>query len=153
MFSMLRVYLLVLLSGLAPLTLAAECRVHDPELQGVYQGTCNRQGWAEGRGMAESETARYEGEFRAGKKEGVGVKTWKQSGDEYRGSFRDDFRHGWGRYVWGAGSKWPGEGFEGEFVRDRRHGYGVYFWPNGDKFQGRWRKDVQLGDSFMNLPK
>ncbi|MGQ5524437.1 hypothetical protein ACUHMQ_14415 [Chitinimonas sp. PSY-7] len=132
---------------------AAECKVYDPELQGIYSGSCNREGLAEGRGIAESDAARYEGEFRAGRKHGVGVKTWKASGDEYRGGFYDDYRQGWGRYLWGTKSQWPGEAFEGEFVKDKRHGYGAYFWPNGDKFQGKWQDDVRYGQSIMEMPR
>ncbi|PHV12886.1 hypothetical protein [Chitinimonas sp. BJB300] len=150
---MFRYLLLPTLIAVCITTLAAECKIHDLELQGTYTGGCNRDGWAEGYGVTESDIARYEGEFHAGRKHGLGVKTWAASGDEYRGHFDSDFRQGWGRYVWGPMSKWPNEVFEGEFVQDKRQGYGAYFWPSGDKFQGQWKDDMRYGKRQMEMQR
>lgn len=134
---------------LAPLvTLGAECRVIDPELQGSYEGGC-RNGLADGYGTARGE-AEYEGAFRKGHKHGQGVKTWSW-GDRYEGGFRDDRRHGKGVYVWGAGSPWAGERYEGDYVADQREGQGAYYWPNGDRFEGQWKADLRYGQSAMEI--
>jgi len=120
---------------------AQECRVHDPELQGSYVGAC-RDGLAEGRGSA-SGIAHYEGEFRAGRKHGKGVKAWA-NGDRYEGGFVEDRKQGEGVYVFGRGP-WTGERYEGAYLNDRRHGRGVYRWPSGDVYSGPWDNDRMAG--------
>ena len=84
-------------------SLAADCRVLDPELQGAYEGGC-RKGLAHGEGVATG-SAEYRGEFRNGMKHGTGVKTWAW-GDRYEGGFVNDRKSGKGMYTWGAGSPW-----------------------------------------------
>jgi hypothetical protein len=129
----------LLLAGVAH---AQGCKVVDPELQAYYAGPCVN-GLAEGRGIAEG-TAHYEGKFRAGKKEGRGVKTWP-NGDRYEGDFADDRKDGRGVYVFGRGP-WAGERYEGEFSNDRRHGTGTYRWANGDVYTGPWENDAFTGE-------
>ena len=123
----------------------AACRVMDPELQGEYAGSC-LDGLAQGQGVA-SGTARYTGAFAAGRKHGVGAKTWP-SGDRYDGEFAGDLKHGHGVYVWGKGSQWAGQRYSGRFASDRRHGAGVYEWPDGRQLAGQWQDDRPL----MALP-
>ena len=118
-----------------------QCRVLDVELQESYAGPCVG-GLAEGLGEARG-TARYEGEFRAGKKHGRGVKTWP-NGDRYEGDFVEDRKEGAGTYTWGRGP-WAGERYEGEYADDRRHGRGTYRWPTGDVYTGPWDKDLIAG--------
>jgi hypothetical protein len=121
----------------------ANCKVHDPELQGTYGGGCN-DGLADGQGEARG-TAIYRGEFRAGRKHGKGAKSWPATGDRYEGDFFDDRKHGSGTYTWGARSAFPGEKYSGEWLADRRHGKGVYEWPNGDRYSGPWQNDNIAG--------
>jgi hypothetical protein len=126
----------------APGALAGEeCKPLDPELQGAYAGPC-KDGLAEGYGVA-SGIAEYRGEFKAGKKDGRGAKTWP-NGDRYEGEFAEDFKHGTGRYVWGRGI-WQGESYEGAYRFDRRHGFGVYRWASGDVYDGPWESDIATG--------
>jgi hypothetical protein len=120
---------------------AQECKVLDPELQGLYVGPC-KEGLAEGTGHAQG-TAEYQGEFRAGKKHGKGVKTWP-NGDRYEGEFADDRRDGRGKYVWGRGP-WAGESYEGDYLADKRHGEGTYRFASGDVYKGPWADDVITG--------
>jgi hypothetical protein len=122
---------------LAQPALAQECRVLDPQLQGSYRGPCVN-GLAEGKGVA-SGAATYEGEFKAGVKQGRGVKTWP-NGDRYEGEFADDRMHGEGGYTWGRGP-WQGQRYEGSYVADKREGAGVYRWPDGDVYKGPWKAD------------
>lgn len=118
--------------------IAADCRVLDPELQGAYTGPCI-DGLAQGKGEAKG-SARYVGEFGAGRKHGAGVKEWP-NGDRYEGRFADDLKHGYGVYAWGPRSQWAGQRYSGSYVKDRRHGAGVYTWPDGRELAGQWQED------------
>lgn len=118
------------------------CKVMDPELQGSYAGGC-KDGLAEGHGTA-SGIARYEGDFKAGRKDGKGIKTWP-SGDRYEGDFVADRKQGRGTYTWGRNSAWAGQKYSGDYVADQRHGNGTYEWPGGDRYSGPWENDVMTG--------
>jgi hypothetical protein len=118
------------------------CRVLDPELAGIYQGGC-KDGLAEGYGEAKA-AAEYRGDFRAGRKQGKGVKTWP-SGDRYEGEFVEDRKEGVGKYTWSARGPSAGESYSGAYVNDRRHGYGLYEWPSGDRYAGPWANDAITG--------
>jgi hypothetical protein len=121
--------------------LAQECAVLDAELRGSYAGPC-KDGLAEGVGHAQG-TAEYRGEFRAGRKQGKGVKTWP-NGDRYEGEFADDRREGQGKYTWGRGP-WQGESYEGGYLADKRHGEGTYRFSSGDVYKGPWADDRITG--------
>ena len=129
---------------------AASCKVIDPELQGTYTGPCDNKGFAYGTGSA-SGTAKYDGEFRNGKKQGFGKKQWPKTGDTYVGEFDDDYRHGYGTYSWGKLSPYAGQQYIGDYVKDFREGFGTYHWPNGDKFTGNWKRDIRYGMSYMEI--
>lgn len=124
-------------------TSAYACRVLDPELQGRYEGGCSADGLAEGRGVAVG-VATYEGEFRAGRKHGKGIKSWSD-GERYEGDFVDDAKQGVGTYVWGRETPWAGERYIGQYRADMRHGHGVYEWTNGDRYEGPWADDRMTG--------
>ncbi|MGA8005286.1 MAG: hypothetical protein WCA17_04240 [Burkholderiales bacterium] len=117
------------------------CRVIDPELQGGYAGPC-ANGLAEGEGYATG-IATYRGHFKAGRKDGEGVKSWP-NGDRYEGGFVDDHKQGHGIYTWGRGP-WKGERYDGEFANDRRNGQGTYRYADGDVYSGPWKDDVPVG--------
>jgi len=126
---------------LAGFVQAQDCRVLDPELQASYAGPC-ASGLAEGSGSAAG-IAQYQGEFKAGRKHGQGVKTWP-NGDRYEGEFVEDRKEGTGTYAFGRGP-WLGERYEGRFLDDRRHGFGVYRWASGDVYSGPWERDIAIG--------
>ena len=136
------VYVPVLvLLALASAVAHAQCRVLDPELQGSYSGPCVN-GLAEGHGVARG-SAEYEGDFKAGMKDGKGVKTWP-NGDRYEGGFVADRRQGHGVYTWGRGP-WQGERYDGEYANDERNGFGRYRYSSGDVYSGPWKNDVATG--------
>jgi len=120
----------------------SKCLVLDPELRDSYAGGC-KDGKAEGPGTAKG-SAVYVGEFREGKKQGRGVKTWPW-GDRYDGDFMNDAKHGMGRYTWGARSAFAGDRYEGGFANDKRNGYGAYVWASGDAYAGPWKDDAVAG--------
>jgi hypothetical protein len=130
----------LLLSAAAP-AFAQECRVLDPELQEAYAGPCVN-GLAQGAGYARGR-AEYQGEFRAGMKQGKGMKSWA-NGDRYEGEFVEDRKEGKGLYTYGRGP-WAGERYEGDWVADRRQGHGTYTWPTGDVYTGPWEADRPTG--------
>ncbi|HUJ87516.1 MAG TPA: hypothetical protein VLX30_11760 [Burkholderiales bacterium] len=134
-------FLFFLLAILSFPSWAAGCRVIDPELQGGYAGPCVN-GLAEGEGYA-SGIASYRGHFKAGMKDGRGVKSWP-NGDRYEGEFVHDRKQGRGTYRWGRGP-WQGERYEGEFDDDKRNGEGTYRYANGDVYSGEWKDDVPVG--------
>jgi hypothetical protein len=45
----------------------------------------------------------YVGEFKDGKRHGLGTYTYASSEDKYVGEWKDDKRHGQGTYTWGKG--------------------------------------------------
>ena len=130
----------LLLVFLLPLQ-ALACRVIDPELQGSYAGPCV-DGLAQGEGYATG-IATYRGHFKAGMKDGQGVKTWP-NGDRYEGGFVADRKQGEGTYTWGRGP-WQGDRYRGAYKNDKRNGYGVYRYASGDVYQGEWKDDVPIG--------
>lgn len=134
----------------APSVFADTCRVTDPELAGQYAGGCH-DGLAEGYGSAKGMSF-YRGQFRSGKKHGMGVKMWT-NGDRYEGGFKEDMKEGAGRYTWGAKSQWAGDLYAGEYRNDKRHGQGVYEWANGDRYEGLWQDDLRYGLSAMEIQK
>jgi len=120
---------------------SSSCKVMDVELQTSYTGPCVN-GLADGQGLARG-IAEYEGGFKAGKKNGYGVKTWP-NGDRYEGHFVEDRKEGRGVYTWGRGP-WQGERYEGPYVNDMRQGEGTYTWPTGDVYRGPFDKDLIAG--------
>ena len=125
------------------------CRVLDPELQATYAGAC-LDGLAEGTGEAAG-TARYTGQFKAGKKHGKGVKVWPATGDRYDGNFADDRKEGTGIYVWGPNSAWPGERYAGAYRNDQRYGLGTYEWASDDRYIGLWANDQPTGPATPKM--
>ena len=120
------------------------CQVLDPELQTSYEGPCSGDGWAHGIGKATGQRAVYEGRFVFGAKQGVGTKTWVDTGDQYTGEFFQDARQGKGSYTWGDASSAKGSRYEGQFQQDLRHGQGSFYWGNGDAVHGQWSQGKQL---------
>ncbi|MGH8686951.1 MAG: MORN repeat-containing protein [Burkholderiales bacterium] len=135
------IYLLAFVGLVASAHAEGPCKVLDPELQGTYVGPCVN-GLAEGQGSA-SGAAKYTGGFKAGRKDGRGVKTWP-SGDRYEGDFVAGRKEGRGTYSWGRGP-WEGERYEGEYRNDKRDGTGTYTWPTGDVYRGPWKEDRITG--------
>ena len=124
----------------------SSCRVLDMELADEYTGRC-KNGFAEGFGEARG-VAKYQGEFRAGKKHGKGIKEWISSinrGDRYEGEFANDRKEGIGSYTWSSSGPFAGERYIGGFQNDMRSGYGTYEWPSGDRYEGNWKHDSPIG--------
>jgi hypothetical protein len=118
---------------------AQSCKVVDPELQTRYSGTC-KDGLAEGVGEAGG-VAVYRGTFRAGMKNGYGIKIWPW-GDRYQGEFANDVFDGYGHYIWNSSGSSMSEEYRGQFRAGRRDGVGEYHWSTGDRLSGTWQADM-----------
>jgi hypothetical protein len=114
-----------------------------------WGGVCGPDGRAGGRGVAEwssaGKVARYEGDYRDGKRDGRGVQTLV-NGDRYEGEFRDDKLHGHGVYTFADGTR-----YEGEFRDDNFNGRGVLTGANGDRYEGEFRDDRANGRGIYTL--
>ena len=80
---------------------------------------------AEGIGRGEYDMGTYEGAYKAGLREGKGTFTFKESGDTFEGTFKDDLFEK-GVYV----EKASGQYFEGEFQSGNFYNGD---WYNADK--------------------
>jgi hypothetical protein len=49
--------------------------------------------------------------------------------------------------------KWPDcREYKGSYRNDRKHGQGTYIWPDGRKYVGEWKNDKRhgKGEYFVN---
>jgi hypothetical protein len=122
---------------------AAACKVLDPDLVGVYEGSCN-QGFAEGRGRAAGKDL-YDGEFRRGKPHGNGTYRWSSTNSSYSGEFVDGLPNGRGHHRYGEKTKYAGDEYEGEVKAGRPDGKGIYRFANGDVYEGQFRAGKRHG--------
>jgi hypothetical protein len=76
----------------------------------------------------------YFGDWKDSSMSGKGTFFYAVENDVYRGEFRDDKKHGTGRYEFANGNF-----YEGQFAIDKRHGTGKYSWTCGDSYEGEWR--------------
>mmetsp|Transcript_25972 Transcript_25972/g.46150 ORF Transcript_25972/g.46150 Transcript_25972/m.46150 type:complete len:171 (-) Transcript_25972:289-801(-) len=98
------------------------------------------------------------------------------NGDQYKGSYSNGKRNGFGEYKWAStkksedddeekpGSTYKGgykhgkkEGqglakfedggeYKGAWKNDEKSGLGAYYYPNGDSYIGHWKGDVKHGE-------
>ena len=59
-------------------------------------------------------------------------------GAKYEGDWKHGKRHVQGTYTYGKG-KWEGDKYEGKWKNDRWHGQGAYSYPDGGKVVGEFR--------------
>ena len=81
----------------------------------------------EGKGKEINDLYIYEGNFKKGKKNGIGKIIYKDTGDWYEGIFFNNNFHGEGKYHW----KKNGYEYKGNYVNGIIEGKGVYKY--GDK--------------------
>lgn len=82
----------------------------------------------------------YTGEWERGRMHGTGCYYYNQD-DPYAGSKRKD-----------ASGEQLGSRYEGEFRENARHGNGKYYLPNGSVYDGEWREDVMSGRGTFKWP-
>ena len=83
---------------------------------------------------------KYEGTFKAHKKEGEGTYCF-EDGSVYVGNFVNDLREGKGKMTYS-----DGESFNGDFKKGLRWGEGKYIFHNGDIYTGSYVNDLREGN-------
>lgn len=88
---------------------------------------------------------KYEGQFRAGYRQGKGKITWPD-GSGYEGEFLMNNLEGKGTFTWKNGQKYSGE------VKDNHiDGNGRYEWPDGTAYEGQYKMGVKDGEGKFLL--
>jgi hypothetical protein len=110
----------------------------------TYKGQWSR-GKKEGFGEHITETNKYCGEYKEGLREGEGT-LWVRKSREgewtrvYKGSWRQDKRHGRGINYYSSGDV-----YDGFFENGLRSAIGKLFLANGDRIEGQFRNDMVEG--------
>lgn len=110
----------------------------------TYQGQW-KDGEHHGQGQQTWDDGRvFVGQFRRGLFHGQGRMEWTiRSGTYkgmtmcYEGEYREDKRHGHGKFVWANGKS-----YEGQWAEGRREGRGLYTDARGKAREGIWENDV-----------
>ena len=66
------------------------------------------------------------------------IKTESYHIGTYTGTFKNDLKHGKGKYTWNDGNV-----YEGDWINGERTGKGKYTWRNGDIFVGDFNKGLK----------
>ena len=86
-----------------------------------------------------SDGAYYDGNFVAGKYQGLGVMRYP-NGALYAGTWKNGLQHGRGKFTDAEGTE-----YLGYFDKGRRQGQGEITYPDGNRIVGNWRADQILG--------
>lgn len=98
----------------------------------VYQGQFE-EGLFHGKGTYVSVKLQYDGEWRRGRRSGLGKAKWP-NGDQYEGGWQGGKRWGEGIYVWANGSR-----YEGSWANGKADGFGTLFSTGKEPISGNWR--------------
>jgi hypothetical protein len=131
-----------------PLKLASHCEDSWNEydlldLQWTVAPLCLEAERFEGSLTIGSDNGQYSGELRRGKANGLGTCTWSEGwrkDDSYAGNFKDDKRHGQGKYTDASGDV-----YEGKWKDDKKHGQGKYTWADGGVYEGEYKDNKRHG--------
>ncbi|XP_048417087.1 MORN repeat-containing protein 1-like isoform X1 [Stegostoma tigrinum] len=87
----------------------------------------------------------YEGEFVNGEIEGNGTRYWASSGNEYCGQFSQGELHGFGVMKYFDGAR-----YEGEFQYGSRTGHGALIDKEGQVYRGSFHNNKKQGEGEMH---
>ena len=87
----------------------------------------------------ENVSSYYKGEYKDNKKHGYGKYFWA-SGAYYEGEFKDNYLHGYGKHVWADGNI-----YEGMFKEDKPNGFGRLIISSGGVYEGEWKDEQKNG--------
>ena len=99
----------------------------------------------QGYGELKTGSCLYKGQFKDGKKNGVGTASFT-NGCKYEGHWENGRFHGHGLHLWSDGRR-----FEGNWVNGERCGQGVLTLPNGEKYDGLWLANKKHGTGWWRL--
>jgi hypothetical protein len=141
------------------------------KIDGIYEGNfeensidasdLNQFG---GRGVYQYKSERYEGEWKNGVREGMGVELRDKGKSFYKGEWKNDMRHGMGievevkervsyegeckfnmRNGIGKAVLSGGNVYEGNWKNDQFEGKGIYTYRDGSRYEGEFRNNMQEG--------
>jgi radial spoke head protein 1 len=108
---------------------------------GIYKYSVNNPEDEE----APPKTAKYEGDFRLGKKYGMGQMVYPD-GAVYNGSWVDDKRSGNGSYTYPNGDV-----FSGTWADDKKEGPGSYYYAeNKSQLVGEWKANTYVNGKWVH---
>jgi hypothetical protein len=87
---------------------------------------------------------RYFGATEDGKASGFGIGIVDEKGI-YEGYWKENQRHGKGKYKWANGDT-----YEGEFSFDKKDGFGKYIFASGERYEGEWKNDLREGKGIIH---
>ena len=91
----------------------------------------------------------YIGETKNNKKDGKGIKNFKQNDEllrkKYEGDWKNDKMEGRGMLYLNNGNK-----YEGHFNNDLKEGKGIYYFNNGDRYEGDWKNNDKEGKGIFH---
>eukprot|EP00392_Amoebophrya_sp_AT5.2_P000958 g960.t1 len=93
----------------------------------------------------------YKGEWLHDRKHGYGVQTYKSGDSKYEGQFVHNKRQGEG-VLWLAENKSKTKmrkEYIGKWKNDQRHGTGTAFYPHGECYTGDWQNGKRHGEGQM----
>ena len=138
------------------LVISTLAKIGFSQTNGCTTGNCDN-GW----GIYEWKTGadsgdKYVGEFKDGKREGVGVYTW-HTGDKYVGHWAAGVINGYGTQIFADGSKMSGNFENATLVGtkvttaaclsgDCENSYGIWVYETGDLYAGYWSGGFRNGD-------
>jgi antitoxin component YwqK of YwqJK toxin-antitoxin module len=78
----------------------------------------------------------YQGQFKSGFRQGLGICNFENGKPQYDGSWKDDKAHGKGTYYYRSGDPL----YEGKFENGLKNGYGTEFANEDGRiiYQGEW---------------
>mmetsp|Transcript_100999 Transcript_100999/g.159706 ORF Transcript_100999/g.159706 Transcript_100999/m.159706 type:complete len:215 (-) Transcript_100999:9-653(-) len=114
----------------------------------------------------------YQGQVINGKRHGKGI--WQSRTGQYDGQWKDDMQHGSGAQTWSDGRSYKGEfcqgkfsgkgkmewhtakghlTYEGQYVNDLKEGQGKFSWSDGRHYTGEWLKGKRHGKGVYTNAK
>jgi hypothetical protein len=107
----------------------------------------------------------YNGYFKDGKAEGVGITTFTDgqkdiaeyhldkcngcvktefaNGNKFWGEYKDDKKEGYGIFEWANGDR-----YIGQWMKKNMHGYGIFRWASGEVYYGQRKENKKEGYAY-----
>ncbi|XP_065197741.1 MORN repeat-containing protein 3-like [Sycon ciliatum] len=91
----------------------------------------------------------YRGDYECDKRHGKGIMNWKSKNMIYNGDWVEDKRHGYGLLSKGDDKGGYMKEYAGGWKFDKRHGYGTAFYGGPSFYEGEWYAGKRHGHGRM----